>query len=156
MTEAWELSPLPAPAPTRRARLRVMVVLGLIVAAVLGLLSQGLLHSLNYFETVDEALAQRASLGTKQIRLEGLVRGPIRRDAVGALFGLAGSRGVIPVSEVGSPPQLFQLNIPVVVVGHFDSPSARVFHASQIMVKHTANYIAAHPGRVKAPNGSVR
>jgi hypothetical protein len=37
-------------------------------------------------------------------------------------------------------------------------PSKRslTFEGTQIMVKHTASYIAQHPSRVKAPNGSVR
>ncbi len=131
-------------------------MLGVIAAAILALLSQGLLHSLNYFETVDQALASRATLGNREIRLEGVVANPVVRSARGANFVLSGSRGSIRVDEVGSPPQLFQVNIPVVVVGHFDSASASVFHANQIMVKHTATYIAQHPQRVRARNGSVR
>jgi len=42
------------------------------------------------------------------------------------------------------------------VVGHFTSSTSLDFDGSQILVKHTATYIAAHPGRVKAPNGSTR
>ncbi len=30
------------------------------------------------------------------------------------------------------------------------------FVSDQILVKHSSNYIAAHPGRVTAPNGSKR
>jgi cytochrome c-type biogenesis protein CcmE len=156
VTDTLDLRPLEAPAAPRRRRWRSVVVLGVIAAAILALLSQGLLHSLNYFETVDQALASRATLGTREIRLEGVVAGPVVRSARGANFVLSGSRGSIRVDEVGSPPQLFQVNIPVVVVGHFDSASAPVFHANQIMVKHTATYIAQHPNRVRARNGSVR
>lgn len=155
MTETLDLRPLEAPSAPRR-RWRFLVVLALIVAAVLALLSQGLLHSLNYFETVDQALASRASLGSREIRLEGVVTNPVTSSSRGADFVLSGSHGAIRVNEVGSPPQLFQVNIPVVVVGHFDSASASVFHATQIMVKHSATYIAQHPGRVRARNGSVR
>jgi len=60
------------------------------------------------------------------------------------------------VRESGSPPQLFQGNIPVVVDGHFTSATSRVFVANQIIVKHSSSYVAQHPNRVKAPNGSVR
>ena len=59
----------------------------------------------------------------------------------------------VPVDNSGSPPQLFQPNIPVIAVGHF---SGGTFVSDQIMVKHSANYIAAHPGRVTAPNGTKR
>lgn len=151
-----DLAPVAAPPLRRSGRLRTGAVLAVLALAVLALLSQGLLHSLNYFETVDQALAQRATLGTREIRLEGVVTKPVTRSAVGADFRLAGSEGVIRVAEVGSPPQLFQVNIPVVVVGHFDSARGTVFHATQIMVKHTATYIAQHPSRVRARNGSVR
>ena len=59
----------------------------------------------------------------------------------------------LQVENTGSPPQLFQTNIPVIAVGHF---SGTVFVSDQILVKHSSSYIAAHPGRVTAPNGSKR
>ena len=156
MVETLDLAPVEVAPARARGRLRAVVVLGLIGAAVLALLSQGLLHSLNYFETVDQALAQRSTLGSREIRLEGVVTAPVTRSASGADFLLTGSAGAIRVSEVGSPPQLFQVSIPVVVVGHFASATSTVFHATQIMVKHSATYIAQHPSRVRARNGTVR
>jgi cytochrome c-type biogenesis protein CcmE len=133
----------------------VLVVLAL---AILALLSQGLLHSLNYFETVDQVLAQRATFGTEAMRLEGIVKpGTIERTSNGASFVLKGSgKNQVFVDERGSPPQLFQADIPVVVVGHFTTKTSLDFDGTQILVKHTASYIAAHPKRVKAPNGTTR
>jgi len=133
-------------------------VLAVLVAAILVLLSQRILHSLNYFETVNEALGQRAKIGTEIIRLEGVVKpGSIDRTSSGASFMLTGSKHrEVFVDAHGSPPQLFQANIPVVVVGHFVSRTSLDFDGTQILVKHTATYIAAHPKRVKAPNGSIR
>lgn len=130
----------------------------MLVVVVVVLLSQGLLKSLNYFETVDQAWAQRASLGTKVIRLEGVVEpGTITRTNAGAAFTLTGSgTHHVLVTAQGSPPQLFQANIPVVVVGHFASATSLDFLGTQIMVKHSSSYIAAHPNRVKAPNGTSR
>ncbi len=60
------------------------------------------------------------------------------------------------VVNTGSPPQLFQSSIPVVVVGHFTTTSSLDFVSNSILVKHSANYIAQHPGRVTAKNGTVR
>ena len=57
-----------------------------------------------------------------------------------------------PVVETGQPPQLFQPDIPVVLVGHFAGP---VFASDQILVDHTSQYIAKYPSRVTAPNGSI-
>ncbi len=75
-------------------------MVAVLVVAILVLLSQGILHSLNYFETVDQALAQRASLGTKVIRLEGLVKsGSIERTSSGAKFVITGSKGDVDVSR---------------------------------------------------------
>ena len=153
-----ERPPTPPLSPTRRrARRRLWVVGAVLVAALVFLLVEGLGSSLDYFDTVDQALAHRATLGTSTFRLEGLVvPGTIRRTATGTDFTVAEGSARVPVANVGSPPELFQQNIPVVVVGHFASPGSPLFVSNQIMVKHSANYIAAHPNRVKAPNGSVR
>jgi cytochrome c-type biogenesis protein CcmE len=133
----------------------VLVVLAL---AIVALLSQGLLHSLNYFETVDQVLAKRATFGTEAMRLEGVVKpGTIERTSNGASFVLKGSGSQeVFVDAHGSPPQLFQANIPVVVVGHFTTRTSLDFDGTQILVKHTASYIAEHPKRVRAPNGTTR
>jgi len=133
-------------------------VLAVLAIAIVALLSQGLLHSLDYFKTVDEVLANRSAVGTKVIRLEGVVKAhTITRTSSGASFVLSGSgRHQVRVLAHGTPPQLFQANIPVVVVGHFTSVTSDLFDGTQILVKHTASYIAQHPTRVKAPNGTTR
>ena len=153
-----DLSPVAPPLTSTSSRRRTIGVLVVLALAVLALLSQGLLHSLNYFETVDQVFASRTSIGTSVIRLEGVVKPhTIVRTAQGASFWLTGSgTHQVYVVEKGSPPQLFQENIPVVVVGHFTTKHSTTFAGSQIMVKHTANYIAQNPSRVRAPNGTVR
>ena len=45
--------------------------------------------------------------------------------------------------------------MPVIVVGHFASASSSTFLSDQIMVKHSASYIAAHPSRVRAGDGTT-
>jgi cytochrome c-type biogenesis protein CcmE len=152
------LTPVEPPTSKSRSTLRSVGVIVVLIGVVIALLSQGLLSSLNYFETVDQVLAQRASVGTKVIRLEGVVQpGTIVRTSSGAAFTLSGTgTHRVFVNAQGSPPQLFQANIPVVVVGHFVSSTSLDFAGTQIMVKHSASYIAAHPNRVKAPNGTSR
>ncbi len=158
IAEPLDLAPVAAPPVRRRANRRTIGVLVVLVLAVLALLSQGLLHSLNYFETVDQALSSRAKLGTQTFRIEGVVKPhSITRTPSGASFWITGSAGKeVFVNAHGSPPELFQADIPVVVVGHFTTSSSDSFYGTQIMVKHTASYIAAHPNRVRAPNGTVR
>lgn len=159
MTETvLDLTPVTPPSSKSSSRRRTIGVLVVLAVAIVALLSQGLLHSLNYFDTVDQVFAQRAKIGTTTIRLEGVVKAhTITRTARGATFWMTGSgTNEVFVISSGTPPQLFQANIPVVVEGHFTSAHSTTFDGSQILVKHTATYIAQHPRRVKAPNGSVR
>ncbi|MHB8438298.1 MAG: cytochrome c maturation protein CcmE [Acidimicrobiales bacterium] len=147
-------TPAPPPPERRRPRLRYVVVGAILVGAFGFLVVKGLTGSLNYFETVDQAVASRAMLGSQTFRLEGLVEpGTVKRTADGVDFVAAGTKYRVSVQNSGNPPQLFQPDIPVVVVGHFEGD---VFVSNQIIVDHSANYIEEHPGRVKAPNGSVR
>jgi cytochrome c-type biogenesis protein CcmE len=137
---------------------RSIGVIAVLVIAIGALLSQGLLHSLNYFETINQAMSSRVKLGTQTFRLEGVVVShTIDRTSSGAKFEMRGGRGEdVFVNAHGLLPQLFQADIPVVVEGHFLSETSNDFYATQILVKHTASYIAQHPNRVKAPNGTVR
>ncbi len=147
-------------APRRRrprSKLRLIVVFAVLIGAVVFLLVEGLGSSLDYFDTVDQALAHKATVGTTTIRLEGtVVPGTIRRTGTGADFVMSGGgHKTVVVHNIGSPPQLFQTDIPVVVDGHFASASSTVFLSDQIEVKHSATYVAAHPTRVKGKNGKT-
>jgi cytochrome c-type biogenesis protein CcmE len=145
------------PALRRRRSKRLWVVFALLAAAFVFLLVEGLGSSLNYFDTVDQAFAHRGSLGTTTFRLEGtVVPGTIRSTAAGADFSISEGNHAVQVDNTGSPPQLFQSDIPVVVVGHFTSVTSDDFVSNSILVKHSANYIAEYPGRVRAKNGTVR
>jgi cytochrome c-type biogenesis protein CcmE len=135
---------------SRRLWLAGIVVLG----AVAFLVVRGLGNSIVYFKTADEAVASRAQLGSRDFRIEGVVvPGSVRPSGTDVDFAIA-SKGVqVPVINQGSPPQLFQPNIPVVLEGHF---AGQRFMSDQIMVKHSAVYVAQHPSRVTAPDGSTR
>jgi cytochrome c-type biogenesis protein CcmE len=136
------------------SRWRLWAVGAILVGAFAFLLIEGLGSSLNYFETVDQALAHRATLGSQTFRLEGLVvPGTVHRIPNGVAFVAAGTKDRVNVVNHGNPPQLFQPDIPVVVVGHFSGNS---FISDQLIVDHTAQYTQAHPNRVRAPNGTTR
>lgn len=142
--------------PRRRQRFRLILVFAVLAAALCFLLAEGLGSSLDYFETVHEALAKKATLGTSTFRLEGMVdRGTIHETRHGAIFTVSTGAQRVVVHNTGSPPQLFQPGIPVVVVGHFASVYSDTFVSNQIMVKHTPTYIAAHPSRVRGVDGKV-
>ncbi len=149
--------PTPPPAATVRKkshRIRYIGVGAVLVGAVVFLLVEGLGSSLNYYLPVNQAVHEQAKLGTSNFRLEGVVvPGSVRTTPDGVNFTVESNGVSEPVVNTGSPPQLFQPNIPVVVVGHFQGGE---FTSNQILVKHTATYIAAHPQRVTAPNGTKR
>jgi cytochrome c-type biogenesis protein CcmE len=153
-TDAFR-APVTRVAAPRRRRTRYLVAFLLLAGATAYLLVEGLGSSLDYFDTVSQAISHKARIGTTVIRLEGLVvPGTVHRTAHGADFSLSGGGHDVVVHNSGSPPQLFQPDIPVVVVGHFASARSDLFVSDQIMVKHSATYIAAHPTRVRAPNGT--
>ena len=142
----------PALPPTKRRKMsrRVLVVFGLLVIALVFLLVEGLGSSLDYFDTVDQALAHKTSLGTQTFRLEGtVVPGSIHATDTGTDFLICQGPKSVHVTNTGSPPQLFQGRIPVVVVGHFASNTSTAFESNTIMVKHSSTYSAQYPKRVK-------
>lgn len=150
----------PLTADQRRQRRRLEVV-GLVIVLAIGfLVYKGITSALVFFKTANEAIAQRATLGDSTFQLEGtVVPGTVHslRGGTGAIvsFTVESSGTKIAVTNTGSPPQLFQAGIPVVVVGHFVGATDR-FASDQILVKHSNSYIAAHPNRVKALNGTTR
>lgn len=131
------------------------IVAGAILAGALGfLLWKGLGTALNYYLPANQAVQQRATLGDKTFNLEGVVEpGTVHTTGHGVDFTVGAGDTRVRVVNTGDPPQLFQPNIPVIAVGHFDGET---FVSNQILVKHSSTYIAAHPNRVEAPNGSKR
>ena len=100
----------------------------LLTVALVFLLVEGLGSSLDYFDTIDQAYAHRASLGTSTFRLEGtVVPGTIQATGTGTDFAMCQGPHVVQVTNTGSPPELFQPRIGVVVVGHFTSDTSNDF-----------------------------
>lgn len=142
----------------RETRRRLRIVFLVIALAIGFLLYKTLSGAVTYFKTVDQALSARSLLGNSDFQLEGVVlaHSISRPNATTVDFVIGGTEhNKISVTNFGEPPELFQANVPVVIVGHFVGTSDR-FSSDQILVKHSNSYIAAHPGRVRAPNGSVR
>lgn len=132
-----------------------MAAVFVVVAALVFILYKGLSSALVYFYTAQQAIADKAQLGTSTFRMEGVVvPGTVQPTASGVNFSVRFDHTVVPVVEIGAPPQLFQPSVPVVVVGHFSTATSDVFLSDQILVKHSANYVAAHPNRIKDAGGS--
>jgi cytochrome c-type biogenesis protein CcmE len=146
------LRPAVPSAPRRRRPLlgsrRRQVVAGLVIAAALAfLLLEGLNNATEYFKTADQAVADKASLGTRQFRIEGTVEPDVRQVAGTTEFSIVANGVQVAVVDSEQPPQLFKPGIPVVLEGHWQGA---VYASDQIMVKHTASYTEAHPDRLKS------
>jgi len=148
------VAPAPPPPPLRH-RLRYIVVGAVLVGALVFLVVKGLGTALDFYLPADQAVAQEATLGSRTFNIEGVVQpGSVHATRSGVDFVVTAGSTRVQVDNSGSPPQLFQPAIPVIAVGHFTG--RYTFVSDQILVKHSANYIAAHPGRVRAPNGTKR
>jgi cytochrome c-type biogenesis protein CcmE len=140
----------PAPRVRQRASKGLWAV-GIIVAAMLGLLlAQGLGNATLYFRTASEAVKERASLGTKRFRIEGVVvNGSVHRVGQDVGFTIEDGDVTVPVHHRGDPPQLFKPGLPVVLEGRFASKAPNAaFDSDRIMVKHSEDYQAKHPDRL--------
>ncbi|MBO0693865.1 MAG: cytochrome c maturation protein CcmE, partial [Acidimicrobiaceae bacterium] len=147
---------VPSAPPARRARPRLLgtrrrqVVAAVVIVGAIGfLVREGLNNATSYFLYTDQAVAQKASLGTKPFRIEGTVEPGVRRVGQHTDFTITAHKVAVPVVSTGTPTSLFKPGIPVVLDGHW-SASGQVYDASLIMVKHTANYVEAHPNRLKS------
>jgi cytochrome c-type biogenesis protein CcmE len=143
--------------PRRRAgQSRRLALAGLLILAALGfLVFKGLTSAVVFFKTASEAVSERGQLGSSVFQLEGtVVPGSLRRlDDSRVSFAVRQGGATVKVLNRGDPPQLFRPGLPVVVVGHFLKGSDR-FSSDQIMVKHSQQYIAEHPARLKATGAS--
>ena len=154
---------LPPVVTTRRPRqarpLRIVVASVVTFAAIAFLVSKGLGSATVYFKTADEAVAERADLGTRRFRIQGVVQvGTIRQDEGRLLFTILGDRGaVVPVVHTGGQPTgLFKESIPVVLEGRW-ATDGDAFASDTIIVKHSEDYRVENPARVDdyAPPAAV-
>ncbi|HEX6394624.1 MAG TPA: cytochrome c maturation protein CcmE [Acidimicrobiales bacterium] len=140
-----------APRLRRRAYLtswKRRVVAGVVVAGALGfLLFEGLDNATVYFKTADQAVADRASLGSRQFRIEGTVEPGVQQAAGRTLFSIIANGVSVNVVDSAEPPELFKAGIPVVLEGHWQGAA---YAADRIVVKHSASYTEAHPNRLKS------
>ena len=136
----------PRPRATLGNRRRVTVAVIVVLAALGALLYQGLSNAATYFYTADQAVAHKATQGTRRFRIEGTVLAPVHTVGTAVDFQIENNNVTVDVVHTGDQPQLFKPGIPVVLEGRWDGDH---FASDTIMVKHTATYIQQNPSRVK-------
>jgi cytochrome c-type biogenesis protein CcmE len=126
----------------RHGRARWWILLGICAAAIAWLVIGGLASNIVYFRTASEAEADRAHDATHVFRLAGaVVPNSVQAVADGVDFQLTDGHATIAVHHRGDPPELFRPGAPVVVEGHWASPAASAFFASdRILIKHGSEY----------------
>jgi cytochrome c-type biogenesis protein CcmE len=101
-----------------------------------------------YYYNADQAVAHKAQLGSHRFRIQGTFEGKETNLADGDVkFSIVFNGAKVLVDHSGSQPALFQPGIQVVLDGRWSTDGSE-FLSDQIEVKHSATYIAKHPGRV--------
>ncbi|QXC60948.1 cytochrome c maturation protein CcmE [Aquihabitans sp. G128] len=119
-----------------------------------------------YYKNADEAVAQKAQLGSSTFRLQGVVVGdPKEGDGDQPTTFTVAYKGVaVKVVHTGTEPALFKAGLPVVVEGHWNT-AGTAFDSSRLLVKHTEDYKKAdkdgeyekeHPDRVKQADETAK
>jgi len=122
------------------------VVLVAIVGALAFVAVKALGEASLFFLNADEAVEQRADLGTDRFRLQGtVVDGTVDETDDGVAFSVEFNDVDVAVVHEGDPPELFQPDIPVVLEGNWEG---EVFASDRILVKHTSEYEAENEERL--------
>ena len=131
--------------PRRRRNPAAYALLALVVIGLGVVLFQGLNNAALYYRNADEALADKASLGTSRFRVQGTVQDDVKQVDGEVDFTISFNGASIPVHHRGDPPELFKAGVPVVLEGHFQGD---FYESDRILIKHTAEYKESNPDRV--------
>lgn len=119
-----------------------------IVLAVGFVVLQALGGATLYFRNVDEAVAQRESLGDRRFRLQGLVRDDVAAVGDEVSFTVTFDGVDLAVRHTGDPPDLFGPGQSVVLEGRFAEGDEPVFVSDELFVKHSEEYEAENRDRI--------
>jgi cytochrome c-type biogenesis protein CcmE len=146
-TPAAQQTPTPPAPPVRgTSPRRLWIAAAVILAALAFLVFKGLGSATVFFKTADEAVRDKSSLGTHRFRIEGVVTTDPQPQGNDVRFDIENNGATVHVVHVGSPPELFKRDIPVVLEGRWDGDH---YASDRIMVKHTESYRVKNPDRVK-------
>ena len=119
------------------------------MVALAFVLFNGLRSASTFFYNVDEAAAQRSTLGTQRFRMQGnVVAGSVTTTSDGVDFVIKYKDAKVRVHHVGDPPELFGPKIPVVLEGSF-AADGKKFESDQILIRHDSTYDEKNKDRVR-------
>ena len=134
--------------PGRKRKIVPSLVLAGVLIAGGFVVFQFLSASTVFFCNADEVGVKPDCSGPNHLRLQGTVdTGSINRTGAGLAFDVSYAGSIIPVKYTGGDPGgVFCEGVPVVVEGIYRSGT---FQGDRILVKHTEQYKAANPNRVR-------
>lgn len=124
----------------KQKRLAVIGVIGLVLAAAIGLILTGLRDQIVFFRSPSEVKEGKVQIG-QHFRLGGLVlTGSIERQPGQIVrFSVTDGPNTVPVHYVGLLPDLFREGQGVVTEGRLDATG--LFTASTVLARHDENYM---------------
>ncbi|MFV1987994.1 MAG: cytochrome c maturation protein CcmE [Gemmatimonadota bacterium] len=131
----------------KKNRLWMFAGLLAIAGAIAVLAAGGLSENMVFFLTPTELDARTPDIYGSQIRLGGQVKPSSvdwNADAGELRFVIAEAGVEIDVRSTGAPPAMFSDGMGVVVEGIYGED--RVFHSTNVMVKHSNEYEPPHDG----------
>lgn len=157
-----QLADAPADAPRARRwggpRLRLVVSLAIIVAALGWIAVRGLTGNFVYYLTpTDIASHQKAEVG-ERVRLGGyVVPGSIHRTSSALTFTVTDGTASMSVSATTSVPEMFKPGQGVVLEGALGADG--LFHADTVLIQHNGEYRPpkseeSPPNRADSSSGS--
>lgn len=132
--------------PTRRRRSKAAYLLvALVVIAVAFVAMQFLNSATLYYRNADEAVRDKASLGSKRFRIQGVVQDSVEKQATEVDFAIEFNGTRVSVRHIGDPPELFKPGVPVVLEGKWQGD---YFASDRILIKHSEEYKEQNPDRL--------
>jgi cytochrome c-type biogenesis protein CcmE len=143
----------PPARPPRRssARWRLIVCLGVVVAALGWVTVRGLSGSLVYYLTPTDVLNHQADVG-QLVRLGGyVVPGSVGHAGSTLTFTITDGARTMPVVSTGAVPELFKAGQGVVLEGAMAADGR--FHSDTLLIKHDGDYRPPASGQ-QPPNSA--
>jgi len=131
---------------------RQFVLFGIagVVALIVAITVAGLNENLTYYLYPNEAVAQRTDFPDgERFRLAGqVVAGSLTENGEDLSFEVTDGSATIPVLLVGTPPALFNEEVPVLLEGYWSGES---FTADEALIRHDENYEVPDEGNYEEP-----
>jgi cytochrome c-type biogenesis protein CcmE len=122
----------------------------LVVVAIAVVAMQFLNNAALYYRNADEAVRDKAALGTKRFRIQGVVQDGVDKQANEVDFTIEFNGTRVAVRHIGDPPELFKPGVPVVLEGKWQGD---YFASDRILIKHSAEYKEENPDRLSNAPG---